>query len=176
MISMLQFRLTRLASVATLIFLAQSSYALDITEIFSFSCSHCYNVENQVEQIAKQRDIRVIPVPLYNPNNINETAVTSSLFAAKKMGKEWAFRRAYFNAVFVNGYPVYANQTLKYALSQAGLDNKQFYQMASSKQVINDMVQSANLAIKYNVSGTPTFIVNERLYEGEDGLKKIFTE
>lgn len=149
--------------------------ALEITEIFSFNCGHCYNIEPQVAQVAATPGIKIIPIPLYDQNDINNVAVISSFFAAKSLGKEWEFRRNYFNSVFAVGYAAYSPAALKYTLSKSGLDNSRFYKIASSQNVINQMNNAVTLAVKYNASGTPTFIVNGRFYEGENALQEIFS-
>lgn len=149
-------------------------HATEVTEIFSFTCSHCYNVEGQLQQIAQQPNIKVISVPLYDPRNINEVAAISAFFAARSLGKEWVFRKNYFNAVFVMGYQAYSAPALQYTLINSGLNLSSFYKLASSQQIVGEVSRSANLAIKYGVTGTPTFIVNDVFYEGEDGLQQIF--
>lgn len=146
---------------------------LDITEIFSFTCIHCYNVEPQVEQLAQQPNIKFIPVLLYDQTNINEVATINAYFAAKSLGKEMAFRNIYFSAIFNGGYTAYTPATLKYVLDSIGLNNSDFYKLASSKTIINNVNYAANLAIKYGATGTPTFIANGHFYEGEDALQQI---
>lgn len=150
-----------------------SASALDITEIFSFTCIHCYNVEPLVEQLARQPNIKFIPVPLYDQTNINEVATINAYFAAKSLGKEMSFRNVYFSAVFNGGYSAYTPETLKYVLQSIGLNNGDFYRLASSKQIINNVNYAVNLAIKYGATGTPTFIANGHFYEGEDALQQI---
>lgn len=149
------------------------AHSLDIIEVFSFTCIHCYNVEAQVEQVAKQPKIRISPVPLYDQTNINEVATINAFFAARSLGKEWQFRKAYFTNVFTLGYPAYTPETLKYVLQSINLDNKVFYKLASSQEIIREVNKAVNLAIKYNVSGTPTFIANGHFYEGEYALQEI---
>lgn len=150
--------------------------ALDVTEVFSLNCGHCYSVEPQVEQLAQDPRIKIISVPLYDQSNINHVGAISSYFAAKSLGKEWAFRKYYFNAIFAVGYEAYSPAALKYTLTKIGLNTPSFYKLASSREIIEQMNNAVNLAIKYNVSGTPTFIVNGRFYEGENALQEIFSK
>lgn len=151
--------------------------ALDVAEVFSFTCIHCFNVEPQVEALAKQQKVNYIPVPLYDQDNINEVAVINAYFAAKDLGREWAFRQSYFGAVFSRGLPAYQPETLKYTLQLSGLNNAQFYKLASSAKVTKEVQSAVNLAIKYAATGTPTFIVNgARSYEGEDAIQQIYTD
>lgn len=166
----LKFRLLAAISCVSIV----SASALDITEIFSFTCIHCYNVEPQVEQLSAQPNIRFIPVPLYDQTNINEVATINAYFAANSLGKGMNFRRSYFTAVFNAGYPAYTPETLKYVLQSIGLNNPDFYKLASSKTIINNVNYAVNSAIKYGATGTPTFVANGRFYEGEDALQQIF--
>lgn len=168
------WKFSKCSLIVGLLFNYNLCNALEIIEVFSFSCSHCYSVEPQLQSLSMRKDIQITSIPLYNPNNIDEVATISAFFAAKSLGKEWQFRQTYFTNVFRLGYPVYSGSTLKYSLTQIGLDNQQFYKLASSPIILNQMRNAANQAIKYNVSGTPTFIVNGQFYEGEDGLQKIF--
>ncbi len=150
-------------------------FAIEITEVFSFTCSHCYNIEAQVEQASTSKGVVFVPVPLYDPRNLNEVAAISAYFAAVSLGKGNVFKRAYFDAIFVRGLEAYSKEALVYTLNQSGLNNKSFLTLAGSKQTTTMVNYAVNLAIKYNVTSTPTFVVNgTKFYEGENGIQEIF--
>ena len=146
------------------------NYATTIYEAFSFSCSHCYSIEGTIEQLHKQQNIEAMPI--YDVNDINQVAVINTLFATKHINKEWLFRNLYFKAVFQLNYPVYDARTLNYVLSTLNLNNQNFYNLAASESVINDMQKNAQFAARSNITGTPTFLVNGIKYEGEQGLSQ----
>lgn len=151
------------------------SFAIELTEIFSFTCSHCYNVEAQVEQATMARGVTFIPVPLYDPQKLNEIAAINAYFAAVSLGKGNLYKRAYFDAIFTRGLEAYSKEALIYTLNQCGLNNKPFFELAGSKKITTMVNYAVSLAIKYNVTSTPTFVVNgTTFYEGENGIQEIF--
>lgn len=152
-----------------------NAFGIELTEIFSFTCSHCYNAEEQLEQAASSNKVVFVPVPLYDPRNLNEVAAINAYFAAISLGKGMVFRRSYFNAIFVEGDALYSKAALIYTLNQCGLNNKTFFDLAGSRKISLNVTNAVNLAIKYNISSTPTFIVNgSSIYEGENGIQQIF--
>lgn len=149
-------------------------FALELTEVFSFSCIHCYNAEPQVQNFAQNTQVKFVPIPLYDQTDINEVAVINAYFAAISLGKQWQFRKYYYDAVFVYSLPVYSKDALIYTLTKCGLNNKAFYGLASSDKVRTQVQSAVDLAIKYNVTSTPTFIVNGvNYFEGENAIQEI---
>jgi thiol:disulfide interchange protein DsbA len=151
-------------------------FALELAEVFSFSCIHCYNVEPQVQSFAQNKQVKFVPIPLYDQTDINEVAVINAYFAAADIGKQWKFRQHYYDAVFVYGMQAYSKEALAYTLSKCELNNKAFYTLASSSKIRVRVQHAVDLAIKYNVSSTPTFIVDGTNYfEGENAIQEIIT-
>lgn len=156
------------------VIMATKLFALELAEIFSFSCIHCYNVEPQLQSFAQNKQVKFVPIPLYDQTDINEVAVINAYFAAVSLGKQWQFRKHYYDAVFIYGLPVYSKEALAYTLTKCELNNKAFYALASSAKVRIQVQRAVDLAIKYSVTSTPTFIVNGvNYFEGENAIQEI---
>lgn len=156
------------------VIMATKLFALELAEVFSFSCIHCYNVEPQVQNFTQNKQVKFVPIPLYDQTDINEVAVINAYFAAVSLGKQWQFRKFYYDAVFVYGLPAYSKEALAYTLTKCEINNKVFYALASSVKVRTQVQYAVNLAIKYNVTSTPTFIVNGvNYFEGENAIQEI---
>mgnify|MGYP002137722119 FL=1 len=70
--------------------------------------------------------------------------------------------------------PVYSKEALAYTLTKCEFNNKAFYALASSAKVRVQVQYAVDLAIKYNVTSTPTFIVNGvNYFEGENAIQEI---
>lgn len=149
-------------------------FSLEIAEVFSFNCIHCYNIEPQVQVLRQSQKISYVPLPIYDPRDINQLAVINAYFAAQALGKEPQFRMAYFNAVFNQGMPAYAPETLMSVLTACNLNNKAFYSLAGSERITRKVQAAASLAVRYQITGTPTFIVNNnQVFEGENAIQEI---
>lgn len=149
-------------------------FSLEVAEVFSFNCIHCYNIEPQVQALRKSQKVSYIPLPIYDPRDINQLAVINAYFTAQALGKEQQFRSAYFNSVFNVGMQAYAPDTLISVLNACGLNNKAFFALATSKKITDKVRDSAAMVVRYQISGTPTFIVNNnQLFEGENAIQEI---
>lgn len=171
MVGNLIMKLTKLLILAGM---TMKVMAIDVAEAFSFNCIHCYNIEPQVQSLRQSAKVNYIPLPIYDPKDINQLAVINAYFAAQALGKEPQFRLAYFNAVFNQGMSAYAPETLVSVLTACNLNNKAFYSLASSERITRKVQFAASLAVRYQINGTPTFIVNNnQVFEGENAIQEI---
>jgi 2-hydroxychromene-2-carboxylate isomerase len=70
--------------------------------------------------------------------------------------------------------PAYTPATLVSVLTVCNLNNKAFYSLASSERITRKVQAAASLAVRYQITGTPTFIVNNnQVFEGENAIQEI---
>lgn len=144
-----------------------------LVEFSDFACGYCRASVNDVERLLKDDPkLKVVhrELPILTPES--GTAAKTALAAAKQ-GKY----RDYYLAQFALGRP--SPETIEAASKKAGLDA-----VATQKALLNGDIQSEidknmQMAQQLSFSGTPTFIVGDRILQGAvgyDELKKAVAE
>lgn len=154
------------------IFIVQVSEAVKITtlvEFMSFSCPHCYQSEGVVKRILSTGDVKYVPIVMVQ--NVNQGAISSIYTACQLSGIGWQFRDAYFNAIFVEGYPGDSPLTVKYVLDKIGVDSSKILEIAKSQKVKDKLTFDMQMIQQYHISSTPTFVINgDSVLEGDTAL------
>ena len=144
-----------------------------LVEFSDFACGYCRKSVNDVERLLKDDpNLKVVhrELPILSPESA--TAAKTALAAAKQ-GKY----RDYYLAQFALGRP--SPETIEAASKKAGLDP-----VTTQKALLNGDIQSEidknmQMAQQLSFSGTPTFIVGDRILQGAvgyDELKKAVAE
>lgn len=144
-----------------------------LVEFSDFACGYCRASVNDVERLLKDDPkLKIVhrDLPILSP----ESAVAAkTALAAAKQGKY----RSYYLAQFATGRP--SPETIEAAAKKAGLDP-----VATQKAILNGDIQAEldknfKMAEQLGFSGTPTFIVGDRILQGAvgyDELKKAVAE
>lgn len=130
-----------------------------IIEFFSFTCMHCYVAEPHLLNVLKKTNAQFMPV--FVPHNDNELPTALIYYAAIKAGIGWQFREGYFKAM-KSGLPPYTVQTALTVLTSITNNPKQILDMSTKPEIINKINLDKKLIQQYNVSSTPTFIINNQ--------------
>lgn len=144
-----------------------------LVEFSDFACGYCRKSVGDVERLLKNDPkLKVVhrELPILSPES--GTAAKTALAAAKQ-GKY----RNYYLAQFALGRP--SPETIEAASKKAGLDP-----VATQKALLNGDIQAEidknmQMAQQLSFSGTPTFIVGDRILQGAvgyDELKKAVAE
>lgn len=143
-----------------------------IIEFFSFGCPHCYKVEPVLQRIIANKNIKYVPVVMIEDSS--QVAVSAIYTACQIKGIGAIFRSTYFNAVFLEGYPAYSPITVNHVLAVIGANSKEIVAMAQSDIVKNKLVFDKYLMNRFQVSSTPTFVINgTNVLEGDNALSSI---
>jgi 2-hydroxychromene-2-carboxylate isomerase len=89
---------------------------------------------------------------------------------AQKQGVEDAYNRALFNAFWSEGLDVNDRAVLAGRLDAAGLDGKAILKTADEPAYGEQLEKNTALAAERGVFGSPTFIVGDDLFFGNDRL------
>ena len=144
-----------------------------LVEFFSFTCRHCANVNDKLNQYIASNHIKYLDINIDNsPDAINTTIM---YYLAIDAGVGVKFKDMYFKAVSM-GMPAYSNDTLVYVVKQ--LDNSTMAKLLHSKSEQERLKQKMNYAKDlmrtYKIRATPTFLINQTtLLEGEDVINSI---
>ena len=89
---------------------------------------------------------------------------------AQKQGVEDAYNRALFNAFWSEGLDVNDQAVLAGRLDAAGLDGKAILKTADEPSYREQLEKNTALAAERGVFGSPTFIIGDDLFFGNDRL------
>ena len=138
-----------------------------LVEFFDYACGYCRKSNADVERLLKEDPkLKVVwrEWPVLGPDS--ELAAQVSLAAAR----EGRFRDFYAR-LFELGRPT--PQTIKQAQEAAGVSPQLVAQMKGSPAVREELVKNHELAQAIRASGTPTFIVGDKVLQGAVGYEKL---
>lgn len=138
-----------------------------LVEFTDFACGYCRRSVPDVKQlIARNPDLRIVirELPIIGPQS---PAAARMALAAAEQGKYAAFHDAMFAAGQVDGPAILA------AARQAGLDLARAQQVAASDAVQAEISRNLDLAGRLGFSGTPSWIVGNRLISGAVGIDRL---
>ncbi len=81
-----------------------------------------------------------------------------------------------FDAYWKNNVDISKEQNIKKILSNCKIDQKSFIRGITDKKIKNELKILTNLAFEKNIFGAPTFIVNNKLFWGQDRLEYALDE
>lgn len=138
---------------------ADSRRGVEVVEVFSFSCPHCYELEPALKTwLAKNRGkVNFVALPVVASPNSEPLA--RAFYAAQVLGKEWPYREALFNAIHKEGQDWRNSDTLLKAAAKVGLDPKKFEATMNSFTVQTRVNHARQLTEAYGITGVPTMVV-----------------
>jgi protein-disulfide isomerase len=138
-----------------------------LVEFFDYACGYCRKSNADVERLlAEDRSLRVVwrELPVLGPDS--DAAANVSLAAAKQ-GKF----REFYDGLFDAGRP--SPDTVAQVQSRLGIE------AGPSPEFTAELDKNIQLARAINASGTPTFVVGDKVLHGAvgyDALKKAIAE
>ncbi len=132
-----------------------------LVEFFDYACSFCRQSIPDIERLLREdRKLKVVwrELPVLGPDS--QSAADASL-AAAKAGKF----RAFHDAMFALGRP--SPETIARARQQVGLGD------AAPGEHRAELERNFELARAVNASGTPTFVIGDKVLQGAVGYQAL---
>ena len=130
------------------------------------------NMKNDCEMIAKKNNVQFI----WNKNfPINSLSLMRGYIAIEKKFKQIYFDIC-FDAYWKNNIDISKNENLDLILDKCKIDKNLFYEKIKDNQIKNRLKELTNLAFRQDIFGAPTFIVNKKLFWGQDRLEYAIDE
>ena len=82
----------------------------------------------------------------------------------------------FFNAYWRNNLDLSSKQELSKLLITLGMDSKIFFEKINQQSIKNDLKKLTSDAFEKEVFGAPTFIVNNKIFWGQDRLEYALEE
>ena len=130
------------------------------------------NMKNDCEMIAKKNNVQFI----WNKNfPINSLSLMRGYIAIEEKFKQIHFDIC-FDAYWKNNIDISKNENLDLILDKCKIDKNLFYEKIKDNKIKNRLKELTNLAFNQDIFGAPTFIVNKKLFWGQDRLEYAIDE
>ncbi len=139
-----------------------------IKEYASFACGHCAHISEEMQALDRYvRDGRVrIEYHIVTFGRIGAATAAEAALCAGEQGRFWEYHDALFSSLMALGRGTFTVAHLQSLADGIGLDGREFSICLLTRRY-RDRVQAMNdEAYDVPIEGTPTLIVNGRVYVG----------
>lgn len=133
---------------------------IEVIEFFSYACIHCAEIEPHLIRwkASKPDNVKLVYQPAaFSPEY---EVAARAFFAAEVMGTLEQTHKATFDARFIERKPMSTIEAYADLYASKGVDRAKFLATAKSFAVNNKLARSKKLAVEFDVSVTPTLIVD----------------
>lgn len=138
-----------------------------LVEFSDYACGFCrQSLPDVAALIARNPDLRIVmrELPIISPHS---PAAARMALAAAEQGKYAAFHDAMFAAGQVD------EPTIEAVAKKIGLDLDRARRVAASPQAEAELTRNLDVAGKLGFSGTPSWVVGDRLIAGAVGIDQL---
>ena len=130
------------------------------------------NLRNDCELVASKNNINF----QWNKNfPINSLNMMRGYLCVEQSKKE-KYLQTFFEAYWVNDIDLTKNENINLLLDNLNIDKDKFFNDLKNQSIKNELKKITNDAFERDVFGAPTFIVNEKLFWGQDRLDYAIEE
>ena len=130
------------------------------------------NMKNDCELIAKKNDIK------FKWNDkfpINSLYLMRGYLTMENKFKD-KFFEVCFDAYWKDNVDISSEINIKNILKVCDLDNNTFFENIQSQKIKEELRELTNLAFEKDIFGAPTFVVNNKIFWGQDRLDYALDE
>ena len=130
------------------------------------------NMRNDCELISKKNNI---------PFKWNDKFPINSLYLMRGyISIDSKFKDQYidtcFNAYWKNNIDISLDQNINDILNNCKIDEKEFFNLINDQKIKNELKNLTDKAFEKDIFGAPTFVVNEKIFWGQDRLEYALDE
>jgi len=130
------------------------------------------NMRNDCELISKKNNI---------PFKWNDKFPINSLYLMRGyISVDSKFKDLYtdtcFNAYWKNNIDISLDQNINDILNDCKINKKEFFNLINDQKIKNELKNLTNKAFEKDIFGAPTFVVNEKIFWGQDRLEYALDE
>lgn len=145
-------------------YLGSSEADVVLTEFTDFDCSHCrtYNLETEdsiLEDYVATGQVRYV-LHYYSNGSPQSLQTTDAAMCAAEQGFYFQFQRAFFQS------PAVTREGFIALARELGLDKDDFLACWDAGRHRNTLMEHTQAARALGISGTPSFMINDRLVVG----------
>ena len=130
------------------------------------------NMKNDCDLVSKKNDIKF----KWNDNfPINSLFLMRGFLLIKKELK-YNYINKIFDAYWVDNKDMTKEENIISILNQLKIDNKFFFDGINNEKIKNELKKLTNEAFSKEIFGAPTFVVNNKIFWGQDRLEYAIDE
>ena len=130
------------------------------------------NMKNDCELISKKNKINFIWNSKFPINSLH--IMRGYLFLEENKKKEYL--KTFFNAYWQDNVDLTIDKNIKQLLNKLNIDDKDFFKGIAKQKIKDQLRNDTNDAFKYEIFGAPTFVVNKKIFWGQDRLEYALDE
>ena len=82
----------------------------------------------------------------------------------------------FFNAYWKNNIDISSQENVNKVLENLGIDKKRYFEKIQKVEIKDELKKLTNIAFEKNIFGAPTFVVNNKIFWGQDRLEYALDE
>ena len=130
------------------------------------------NMKNDCDLVSKKNDIKF----KWNDNfPVNSLYIMRGYLLIKKDLK-YEYLNEFFNAYWVENKDLSNKENMNIILDKLSINHKFFFEGIEDQKIKDELKEITNQAFNKEIFGTPTFIVNNKLFWGQDRLEYAIDE
>ncbi len=152
--------------------LGDASGDVTLVEFFDYNCGYCKRaVADMLTLLAGDKKLRVVlkEFPVLGPRSVDLAKVAAAVRMQDAQGGKY---QAFHEKLLASREPVSLDKALAVA-QDLGLDRGRLEQDMASDETRATLQESARLAAALHISGTPTFVVGDKVLVGAVGLEAL---
>ena len=107
---------------------------------------------------------------------INSITLMRGVFFAQKEKKLSKYIDFFFDAYWKDGLNLNNDKILNSILTSLNIDFNEFHSITSGQKIKNKLIDETNDAYNKGVFGAPSFIINNKLFWGQDRIEFVLKE
>jgi protein dithiol oxidoreductase (disulfide-forming) len=140
----------------------RQSSKIEVAEIFSYSCGHCYTFENLIGPWKQAQPDDVYFVRLHVMWDRTTENLARALYTAQALGVVDKVHPALFRAIHVERKPLQTREEIANIFSQQGVDKALFNKTFNAFGIVSQVKQGASKIAGARISSTPSLLVDGR--------------
>ena len=130
------------------------------------------NMKNDCELISKKNKINFNWNSKFPVNSLN--IMRGYLFVEENKKKEYL--KTFFNAYWQDNIDLTIEKNITLLLNKLNIDHKKFFNGIAKQEIKHQLKNDTNDAFNKEIFGAPTFVVNKKIFWGQDRLEYALDE
>ena len=130
------------------------------------------NMKNDCELISKKNNINFIWNSKFPINTLY--IMRGYLFVEEIKKKEYL--KIFFNAYWQDNVDLTVEKNITQLLNKLNIDHREFFKGIAKQKIKDQLRNDTNDAFKHEIFGAPTFVVNKKIFWGQDRLEYALDE
>ena len=90
--------------------------------------------------------------------------------------KKKEYLKTFFNAYWQDNVDLTVEKNITQLLNKLNIDHKEFFKGIAKQKIKDQLRNDTNDAFKHEIFGAPTFVVNKKIFWGQDRLEYALDE